>query len=79
MSHRRLALASPWAARPIDSPEHRDLDGQVDVALVTATNVMRAQLKQATGDDLAVDVALRVMAPALAAFSAALAAQAGRA
>ena len=55
----------------------RKPSGVICVATPThkASNVMRKKLEEATGDQLAVDVALRVMAPALAAFSAALAAQ----
>lgn len=62
--------------RAVEVQSFRDDQAQVDVALVTATNVMRAQLEQATGDQLDVAVALRIMAPAIASFQAALAAQA---
>lgn len=62
-------------SRVVEVPSYRDEAACVDVALVTATNVMRAKLEEATGDQLAVDVALRIMAPAIASFQAALAAQ----
>lgn len=75
MSHLHLAVEVPRAPRPVEVPGYRDTAGRVDVALLAATSVMRKKLEEATGDQLAVDVALRVMAPALAAFSAALAAQ----
>lgn len=70
-------LAALPASRPvpIDVLPYRDAAGRVDVALLAATAVMRAQLETETGDKLDLAIALRVMAPALAAFSAAIAAQ----
>lgn len=61
--------------RPMVERRFRDLAGAEDVALATAANVMRAQLEQETGDKLDVAIALRIMAPAIASFHAALAAQ----
>lgn len=61
--------------RAVEIQPFRDEESRVDVALVTATNVMRAKLEEATGDQLDVAVALRIMAPAIASFQAALAAQ----
>lgn len=62
---------------PLVEPAYRDALGRVDVALMAATSVMRQRLEVETGDRLDEAVALRIMAAATAAFSAAMAAQDG--
>lgn len=63
--------------RPIVELAFRDQAGVEDVALATAANVMRAQLERETGDQLDLAIALRIMAPAVASYHAALVAQRG--
>lgn len=62
---------------PIDLPEYRTDAQRIDVALMAATSVMRQRLEVETGDKLDEAIALRIMAAATAAFSAAMAAQRG--
>lgn len=62
---------------PLVEPSFRDHRQHVDVALMAATSVMRQRLEAETGDQLDEAVAMRIMAAATAAFSAALAAQCG--
>lgn len=60
---------------PLVEPAFRTDRQRVDVALMAATSVMRQRLEAETGDQLDEAIALRIMAAATAAFSAALAAQ----
>jgi hypothetical protein len=68
-------VASNGQPRPIDLPAFRTDRDQVDLALVAAANILRTKLEEETGDELALEIALRVLAPTIATFTAALSAQ----
>lgn len=57
---------------PLDTPPHRDDGQRGDVALMAATGMLRSQLRDATGDDLAVDVARHITRRVLATWLAAV-------